>query len=159
MRQLTVLAALCGALLAAPIMGLAQTRMTPTAPGTHGDPKWQGVLRASDGRTFVTDGGLAVDTALAKPSALPQRELPAKLLENYFATQHTDECGLDDLRRHASGKTYTSPSGLALNATYVDFLRRVAPSAALRFRMADRLKPIVVFADGKAVAVLMAVAQ
>jgi len=159
MRQLTAVAAVLTVLVMAPLTLFAQSRMTPTAPGTHGDPKWQGTLRASDGRTFVTDGGLAVDAALARPAALPQREFPAKLLQDYFATPHTDECGLDELRRQESGKTYTSPSGLALNATYVDFLRRVAPAGSLRFLMSDRMRPIVVSANGKAIAVLMAVAQ
>ena len=33
-----------------------------------GDPVWQGTLRMSDGRTFITDGGLAVDVAVARPA-------------------------------------------------------------------------------------------
>jgi hypothetical protein len=68
-----------------------------------------------------------------------------------------DECGFDDLRAAASGKTYQSPSGLALNATFINFLRRVLPASAVRFRMTDGLQPIVVLADGRAVAVLMPV--
>ena len=43
-----------------------QTPMKPTAPGTRGEPAWQGVVRASDGRTFITDGGLAIDATLVK---------------------------------------------------------------------------------------------
>src|SRR5688572_30352020 len=57
-----------------------QKPMTPTAPGTSGDPAWQGIVRLSDGRVFVTDGGLAIEAALAKPAKLPDRELAAKIL-------------------------------------------------------------------------------
>jgi hypothetical protein len=33
--------------------------MKPAVPGTPGDPVWQGTVHMSDGRTFITDGGLA----------------------------------------------------------------------------------------------------
>ena len=66
-------------------------------PGTPGNPAWQGTLRMSDGRTFITDGGLAVDAALARPAALPTRELPAKVLEDYLKASHKNEYGFADL--------------------------------------------------------------
>ena len=47
---------------------------------------------------------------------------------------------------------------MALNATYIGFLRRAAPRNS-RFRMTDALQPIVVIANGAPIAVLMAVAQ
>jgi len=127
-------------------------------PGTPGDPVWQGRLRTADGRTFITDGGLAVDAALAKPAALPIRELSAKVLENYLKASHKDEYGFGDLTLAATGKTYTSPSGIALNATYINYLRRIAPGKS-RFRMTGGLQPIVVVADGSPIAVLMPVKQ
>jgi hypothetical protein len=58
---------------------LAQTRIKPTTPGSSDDPAWQSVVRLPDGRTFVTDGGLAIDVAFAKPAQLPTRELPPKV--------------------------------------------------------------------------------
>ena len=97
---------------------LAQQPMKPTAPGTPGDPTWQGILRMRDGRTFVTDGGLAIDAALAKPAKLPDREVSAKILEDYLGAAYKDECGFKDLDAAASGLTVTTPSGIALNATY-----------------------------------------
>lgn len=136
---------------------LAQTRMKPTAPGTPGDPAWQGVLHLSDGRTFVTDGGLAMDAALAKPAKLPDRELPAKVLENYINAAHKDEYGLGDLKAAASGLTYTAPNGMALNATYINYLRRTLSAGSVRLRMTGDLQPISIVADGKVVGVLMAV--
>jgi hypothetical protein len=157
MRHL-ILAAVAALLTAQPVSAQSQTPMKPTVPGTPGDPVWQGTLRTSDGRTFITDGGLAVDAAFARPAALPARELPAKLLEDYLKAAHKDEYGFADLTLAATAKTYTSPSGVALNATYIDYLRRAAPRGS-RFRMTAGVQPIVVVADGSPIAVLMPVKQ
>ena len=133
----------------------AQSRMTPTAPGTAGDPVWQGTLKTSDGRTFVTDGGLAIDAALARPAKLPERELPGGLLEKQLAAERTEVIGFRQLA--ASGSTYNTPKDIPLNATYVDYLRRTLPAAAVRFHMGGELDPIVVTVDGKPVGVMMPV--
>jgi hypothetical protein len=130
--------------------------MQHSAPGTPGDPVWQGTARMSDGRTFVTDGALAVDAAFARPATLPARQVPGKVLEDYAKAPHKDECGFSDLALAASGKTYSTPSGIALNSTYINFLRRVAPRGS-RFRMTDGMHPVVLVADGTAIAVLMPV--
>ena len=136
---------------------VAQKPMTPTAPGTSGDPKWQGTVRMSDGRTFVTDGGLAIDAAIAKPDKLPERVVPGGVLEKYLAAEHADEFGFRDLTPAASGRTYTTPKGIPLSATYIDFLRRILPARAVRFRMNGELDPVVITSDGKPVGVLMPV--
>ena len=135
----------------------AQTAMKPTAPGTGGDPVWQGSVRLSDGRTFVTDGGLALDAGLAKPAKLPDRVLPGKVLESYLNTSREHEYGFSDLTAALSGRTYTSPSGIPLNATYINFLRRVLPVRSVRFRMGGEMQPVVIVAEGKVVGVLMPV--
>ena len=157
MRHLT-LAAVAALLISWPVLAQRQAPMKPTVPGTPGEPVWQGTLRMSDGRTFITDGGLAVDAALAKPAALPKREVPAKVLETYVKAPHKNEYGFADLTLAATGKTYTSPSGIALNATYINYLRRIAPRGS-RLRMTEGLQPIVVVADGRPIAVLMPVQQ
>jgi hypothetical protein len=142
-------------------IAMAQTRtpMKPTVPGTPGDPVWQAVVPMHDGRTFVTDGGLAIDAAFAKPASLPERQVPAKAVEDLLGATHKDECGFNDLVAAGSGKTYTTPSGIALNATYVKFLRRILSSATVRFRMSGNMQPVVIVAGGKAVGVLMPVKQ
>src|SRR5918993_3747820 len=93
-----------------------RTPLKPTAPGTPGDPSWQAVVKLTDGRRFVTDGGLAVDAALAKPATLPEREVPGKVLESYLSAPHEDECGFNELTPAASGRTYATPGGIPLNA-------------------------------------------
>lgn len=155
----TLIAVVVTLAIAQPVAAQTQRpRMQPATPGTAGDPVWQGWLRLTDGRTFVTDGGLAVDAALAKPRALPSREVPSKVLEDYMKAPHKDEYGFGDLALASTGRTYLSPSKIALNATYVNFLRRVAPRGS-RFRMAEDLRPIILVADGRPIAVLMPVKQ
>jgi hypothetical protein len=133
--------------------------MKPTAPGTPGDPKWQGIFRLADGRTFVTDGGLAIDASVARPAVLPSRELVPKVLHELLNASYKDECGLGDLGGPEKGRNYISPSGIALNATYVDFLRRALPAGSVRLRMNEKAQPILIVASGKAVGVLMPVKQ
>lgn len=142
--------------LAAPVL-LAQTRLKPTAPGTAGDPVWLAVARLSDGRTLVTDGGIAIEAALAKLASLPEKEFSGKVIENYFGLPLKDEYRFSDFTPSANGRTYTTPNGIPLNATYLDYLRRTLPAASVRFRMGGELQPVVILVDGKAVGVLMPV--
>ena len=142
-----------------PLALLAQTRMKPTAPGTSGDPVWQGVLKMADGRTFVTDGGLAIDASLAKPAKLPDRVIPPKVMQDYLSVTNPNEYALSDLSAAMSGKTYSTPNGVAMSATYINFLRRILPGGTARLRVGEKRQPIVIVADGRAVGVLMPVAQ
>ena len=134
----------------------ARTPMKPTTPGTPGDPVWQGVVRLSDGCSFITDGGLAIDTALANPATVPAREIPGKVMETYLDAPHTVEYGFSDLTTAATGKTYTTPGGIPLSATYINYLRRILP-ANTRFRVGGELQPVGIVTNGKVVGVLMPV--
>ena len=145
--------------LAAPVF-VAQQPAKPAAPGTPGDPTWQRVVRLNDGRTFVTDGGLTIDAAIAKPAVLPTEVLSVasgKVVEGYLTATLKDEFSLAELKRAATGHTYTAPSGVVLNGTYINFLRRILPEASLGFRMEGDLTPVVVVSKGMAVGVLMPV--
>ena len=156
MRHATV-TAIALALLAQTLLAQSKTPLKPTTPGSSGDPVWQGVVKMSDGRTFLTDGGMAIDTAVAKPAKLPEREFPGTILEKYFSAAHRDEYRFSDLTAVASGKTYTTPGGIPLNATYITYLRRILPASSVRFRLNGELEPVLVVADGKVVGVLMPV--
>ena len=158
MRQFRSNAIVAAVIMTAQVL-LAQTPMKPTTPGSSGDPAWQGVVRLADGRTFVTDGGLAIDAAIAKPAQLPTRELAPTVLDRYLNGPHKDEYGFADLNAAPSGRTYTAPNGIPLNATYVNFLRRTLPARSVRFRMNGDMQPVVIVASGTAVGVLMPVKQ
>ena len=89
------------------------------------------------------DGGLAIDNAVAKLARLPEREVPGKVMEGYIGVPHKAEYGFGDLDAAASGKTFTAPNGIALNATYINYLRRIVPRSA-RFRMTEKRQPVIV---------------
>ena len=156
MRSVTAMA-LAVILSGTPVLVAQQAPLKPTAPGSSGDPVWQAVVRLSDDRRFITDGGLAIDTSFAKPDKLPEREVPGKILESYFVAPHKEEYGFSDLTANASGRTYTMPNGIPQNATYINYLRRVLPTGRTRFRVSGEMQPIVIWLNGKAVGVLMAV--
>jgi hypothetical protein len=163
-RRAVLKAILTSALLGVLIPGaaLSQDRPPPplpAAPGSAG-PTWQRTLRLSDGRTFVSDGGLAIDAALAKPATLPADVLPsASVLERQLSAQMPDEFGLSQLSPRPDGRTYRTPSGVDLNQTYIDFLRRVLPPAQVRLRMGGGREPVIVVLGGKPVGVFMPVAR
>jgi len=96
-------------------------QLKTTAPGSAGDPVWQRTLHLSDGRTFVTDGGIAMDAALAKPASLPSQTLPeasAKYIERYLGATLKDSHG-----NVLSGREITWESN---NTVLVDAVRSLA---------------------------------
>lgn len=119
-------------------------------------PVWTRWMKLSDGRTFVSDGAIALDAALAKPSALPKDEIPnAKVVEDHLAARPSEEVRASELERNPDGRTYRTPSGVLLSAGYVAYLRSVAPPGTLRFRVGGDRKPIVIVSDGTAVGIVM----
>ena len=114
-----------------------------------------GCLRFADGRTFVTDGGLAIDVTFAKPATLPSRVLPSRLLEQYFSASHKDEYGFGDLTA-AFGPDLQRPERYRPERD-IRQLSSSHPVRVPRFRTTGDLQPVVIVADGKAVGVLMPV--
>jgi hypothetical protein len=117
-------------------------------------------MQMPDGRTFVTDGGLTIDAAVAKPATLPSVRLPpesGKLMAGYFAAPFTTEVGLRDLATGDFKNTFKTAGGISLNGNYVNFLRSVLPTGA-RLRLKSDREPIVVMVGDKPVAVMMPVA-
>jgi hypothetical protein len=130
----------------------------PSSPSTVAPPSWSRAIPMPDGRTFVTDGGLSIDAALARPAAMPSVVLTpasAKLLAGYLEAPYDNETGMGDLRPGNAKNTFTTPDGVALNGNYITFLRSVVPSARTRLRTSGKTGPVVVVSDGKAVAVMM----
>jgi hypothetical protein len=135
----------------------AQDRPASASPAQNGTVTWQRLVRLHDGREFVSDGRLALDAALAKPSVLPSTVLPeatAKIIEGYLAAQLPDEFALSELS-HPGAEQYIAPSGVVLDPIYVDYLRRTSSGSRLRLRMKGDTEPIVILLDAKAVGLLM----
>jgi hypothetical protein len=136
-----------------------QTKPVPAGPAVVAAPVWTRAIKMPDGRTLVSDGALAVDAAIAKPSSLPATVLPVesgRILERQMNAAPTDEMALAALGPGTMKNTFLGPRGIHLNGNHVTFLRRVAPQSRLRFR--GPLEAIVIMLNGKAVGLTMAVA-
>lgn len=152
----SILTALVVVVTAAPHVTAQQPPAKPQSAMNGDTPAWNRVLQISDGRTFVTNGHLALDTEFAKPAKLPDTVIPAsKSIEANFTAPREHECTLADLKPDRSNGRYVAPSGLWLNADYIDYLRRVLPSST-RLKMQRDLDPIVIVLSGKPIGVLMA---
>src|SRR3982751_4326423 len=128
---------------------------SPT-PAQNPPLTWKRVVHLHDGRTFISDGAVALDAALTKARRSESEVLPeasAKTIEGYLTAELPDEFASYQLTRR--GETYVAPSGVTLNPIYIDYLRRTLPESRLRFRLKRDLKPVVVLLDGKAVGLLM----
>jgi hypothetical protein len=141
----------------APLVLHAQPPKTPVGP--DGAPIWTRVVRLSDGRTFVTDGAITLDAALAKPKTLPTVVLPeatGKVIEKYLAAPLENEYSYSQLSTGKYPRSYVAPSGIFLGADYVEYLARTLGKRNLRLRMKGELDPIVVLVSGKPVGLVMA---
>jgi len=151
--------ALIGSFVAA-IVGTSagQTSKPPlSSPSVVAPPTWWRAIPMPDGRTFVTDGGLSIDAALVKPATLPERLPPASatLLARHLATPHEKETALGDLQPGKSPNTFSTEDGVVLNGNYITLLRSVLAPGRTRLRTKGKTDPVVVMADGQAVAVMM----
>ena len=148
------------AILSASALFADQKPLTPSSPASVGPPVWSRSVPMPDGRTFVTDGGMAIDASVARPSTMPAAVLGPQsgvLLSRHFAAQFDDEVGFRDLGPGPFKNTFATPKGIAVNGNYVDYLRGLAPAHRLRLRVKGAMDPIVVLLDKKPIAVLMPV--
>jgi hypothetical protein len=124
----------------------------PSADGVT----WSRMFVFTDGRTFVTDGAFMLDSSLVDAGEFADAELIAPHLatfEGYFAADLPDEFALSEHERDA--QTFRAPSGVALSARYVDYLRATPRGPSLRLRMKGDFEPVVIVADCNAVGLLM----
>ena len=152
MKLLTI----CAAALLAAATVFAQQKIAPSSPASQEPPVWQRVIQMPDGRTFVTDGGMAIDAAVAKPTKLPDATQPGAVFAQLLTGPYTAEIGLRDLGAGPRANTFATPSGVLVNGNYVRFLRNVLPARA-RLRVNGEMDPIVIVLDGNAIAVVMPV--
>lgn len=149
-------------LAAAALFPFAVQAQTPkSALGPDGAPVWSRTLKLSDGRTFISDGAMTIDAALVNPKHLPKQKLAeasAKVIEKFLAAPLKDEYTYSQLSNGRLPRSYASPSGVSLSADYVDYLARTLGKGKLRLRMQGPREPVVVVADGKAVALVMPLA-
>ena len=141
----------------------AQTaQMKPSSPAVVAPPTWSRAIKMPDGRTFVTDGGLMIDAAVARPATMPSVVLPVengKLMAQRFDAPFDKEFGLAALRPGSAANSLETPTGITLNGNYVAFLGRVLPIGRTTLRTKGNMDPVIVVTDGKPVAIMMPLAK
>ena len=146
--------------LAGVVSAQSPPKTAPSSPATVAPPTWSRVLQMPDGRSFVSDGGLAIDAALVKPSALPGTVIPVestKAIAARMMAPHQEEIGLGQLASGRRENSFVTPAGVHLNGNYVTLFRRVLPARA-RLRTRGVADAITVVVDGEMVAFLMPLA-
>jgi hypothetical protein len=136
----------------------AGTLPASSAPDDTAAPAWNKQSRLTDGRIFVTDGAIALDAALAKPATLEGlTSIPPAAIERLLNSAVTTEVKSSALSARDRG--YVTPGGVLLARRYVEFLRRHAGAAALRFKVAGPRDPVLIVVHGQTVGVVMPLAQ
>jgi hypothetical protein len=82
-------------------------------------------------------------------------ESAAKTIEKYLAAPLENEYALSQVTAARRGPSYVSPSGVALNAEYLDYLARALGADTVRLRMKADLDPVVIVVAGKSVGLIM----
>jgi len=158
--KLTAIVCLGAMLSAAPAFAGQQKPIKPSSPATVGSPVWSHAVHMPDGRTFVTDGGMAIDADVARPAVMPEVMAGSQggaLLTRHMSGPREEEVGLTGLRAGPFENTFATPKGVAINGNYVTFLRGVGPASRIRLRAQGTMDPIVIVLDGKSIGVLMPV--
>ena len=136
--------------------GAAQPVAPPQPTTVQETPAWSRTVTLQDGRVFITDGGLALAVAVARPKTMPpdiQGEQAADTLARHLALVNPTDVGLGELKPGAKPNSFVAPNGISLNGNYIAFLRRTVPAA--RLRMNGPTDPIVIGVDGTVVGVFM----
>ena len=143
---------LSAALLTSTSIGLAQP-----VPA-DGPPVFNKRLQLADGRTFVSDGALAIDAAIAKPGDISKFvAIPGSVLDRFIQAPFSKEYPASDLSQQ--GNRYVLPDGLPLSARYVDYLRQHTTLRRLALRVSGDRSPVIVMLDGRAIAIVMPMAK
>jgi hypothetical protein len=137
-----------------------QRNTAPLPPSVVAPPLWTKSIQMPDGRIFITDGALAIDTKVARPAAMPATVLPVStgaVIDRQLKAAFTDEASLATLRTGTQANTFVGPRGITVSGNYVTFLRKVAPASRLRFAGASQA--IVIALGGQAIGLVMPTAS
>jgi len=113
-------------------------------------------LPPPDGRTFLSDGGLVLDVAVAKPAVRPAQDMPADMgtaVAGYLSGYYPTEFGLADLKEGQTAAVFVGPEGFAVSRNYVTFLTRYAPRVRLRTKGVGY--PVLLVLDQRNVGLLL----
>jgi hypothetical protein len=130
-------------------------------PDVEAPPHWTRLVKLPDGRTLISDGGIAIDAAIAKPASMPTMtvsESTGATFAKLFAATFEHDFSLSELAPGKRRNTFVGPGGLLLNGNYVTFLRQTGGSR-VRLRANAGPQPMVIVIDGQPSGVMMPLAK
>ena len=129
----------------------------PSTQPAKTDPdvvQWRARCDFDDGRRFITDGSLLLESRYAPGVPLPEQSVPAQGALRLLQSITDREFGLADLDRRNDGH-YLAPGPVQLNRKYIDLLRGSSLKATLRFGAKGPNDPVLILDGKKVVGVIM----
>ena len=117
--------------------------------------QWRAHCNLDDGRRFITDGSLLLESRYAPDVPLPEQSLPAPGAQRLLQSETDHQFRLADLDRKAADGHYLAPGGIQLNRKYIDFLRGSPLKGTLRFAAKGPNDPVLILDGQKVVGVMM----
>jgi hypothetical protein len=145
----------CGVLTAADNRSLAAE---PASQPDKPDPdvvQWRAHCDLEDGRRFLTDGSLLLESRYVSAGPVPEKTVPPQGAQRLLQSSTDHEFGLADLERKGAGGHYVAPGSIQLNRKYIEYLRGSSLKATLRFAAKGPNDPVLILDDRKVVGVMM----
>jgi hypothetical protein len=108
-----------------------------------------------DGRRFISDGGLVIDSRYVAGITIPEKSLPPDNVKRLLDSKTDREFKLSDVNPMTGGEHYLAPGPIQLNRKYVDILRASPKSGSLSFRSKGSTDPVLIMDGNEAVGVVM----
>ena len=148
-------------LLGALSLGVGAQEIRMSNPDVEAPPHWTRLVKLPDGRTLISDGGIAIDAAIAKPASMPTMavsESTGVTFAKLFTAKFEHDFALSELSPGKRRNTFVGPGGLLLNGNYITFLRQTAGSR-VRLRANAGPQPMVILIDGQPSGIMMPLAK
>jgi hypothetical protein len=162
-RPIALAIIVCALLTSAGAMSeAAEPASQPEKPAEKPDPdvvQWRAHCDLADGRRFITDGSLLLESRFAPAVPIPEKSVGAQGAERLLQSETDHEFGLADLDRNAPGGHYLAPGSIQLNRKYIEFLRGSPLKPSLRFRAKGQNQAVLILDDQKVVGVMMPMKQ
>ena len=115
--------------------------------------EWRFHADLEDGRNFITDGAMLIESKYLPNAAIPEKSIPAQTIQRLLDSPSERQFGLENLEQ--KGGHYVIPGLVQINRKYVEALQSSPMKSALRFCAKGPNDPIVILDGQKAVGVVM----
>ena len=127
----------------------------PDKPADPDVVQWRAHCDLDDGRRFLTDGSLLLESRYVPGAAVPEKSVPPQAAQRLLQSDTDHEFGLADLEKKAPDGHYLAAGSVQLNRKYIDLLRGSPLKATLRFRSKGLNDPVLILDGQKIVGVVM----